>query len=230
MAMTAISSLGLTTLSSAQEVASLGTRDSIRNIDSFTQEKPDVFLPLALPSYPAAAELEEDLIATKLDLAEDYKRNLLKKYSSIIPTQALDLIKEFEGFRASAYIDTDGTPVIGYGLSRISGKPVRMGDFISPEMADAELTAHLTEIRKQIHSVVKVNLNDSQFSALASLSYNVGFGAIERSTLVRKLNAGDYNGAANEFLRWDKANVGGRKVRLPGLTRRRQAERNLFLQ
>jgi len=67
-------------------------------------------------------------------------------------------------------------------------------------------------------------------SALASISFNVGINSIKTSTLIRKVNAKDYAGAANEFLRWDKANLRGRLVQMPGLARRRQAERQLFLE
>jgi GH24 family phage-related lysozyme (muramidase) len=75
-----------------------------------------------------------------------------------------------------------------------------------------------------------VELSDRQLSALVSLAFNVGVDFVKNSTLIEKLNAGDYNGAANEFLRWDKANIEGSYVQLPGLTRRRQAERQLFLE
>lgn len=147
-----------------------------------------------------------------------------------IPEIAVNLIKEFEGFKDYAYIDTDGTPVIGYGLSRINGVPVRIGDRITPSEADSALDAHLREIQQELAKVVKVELTEQQLSALASISFNVGVGAIKNSTLLRKINAQDYAGAANEFLRWDKANMRGRLVQLPGLSRRRAAERNLFLQ
>jgi GH24 family phage-related lysozyme (muramidase) len=146
-----------------------------------------------------------------------------------IPAQALKLIREFEGFKESAYIDTDGTPVIGYGLSKINGKQVQIGDRISVPQAEAALKSQLHEIQKQIKSEVKVKLNDNQLSALTSLAFNVGVNFISESTLVRKLNAKDYVGAANEFPRWDKANVGGSLLPLEGLARRRQAERTLFL-
>ena len=144
--------------------------------------------------------------------------------------EAVSLIKEFEGFESQAYIDTDGTPVIGYGLSKIGGQPVQIGDRISPQQADTALNAHLKEIYEELDRVVKVDLSDRQLSALASIAFNVGINSIKRSTLVKKVNAGDYAGAANEFLRWDKANLRGRLVQLPGLTRRRHAERQLFLE
>ncbi|MEO1671490.1 MAG: lysozyme [Cyanobacteria bacterium J06631_2] len=147
-----------------------------------------------------------------------------------IPEMAINIIKEFEGFKDYAYIDTDGTPVIGYGLSKIHGNPVQIGDRISPSQADAALNAHLREIQQELAQVVKVELSEPQLSALASISFNVGVGAIKSSTLLRKINAQDYAGAANEFLRWDKANMRGRLVQLPGLSRRRAAERSLFLQ
>ncbi len=143
---------------------------------------------------------------------------------------AVNLIKEFEGFKDYAYIDTDGTPVIGYGLSRIAGKPVKIGDRISPTEAEAALNNHLQEINQELDQIVKVNLSERQLSALASISFNVGINSIKTSTLIRKVNAKDYAGAANEFLRWDKANLRGRLVQMPGLARRRQAERQLFLE
>ena len=144
--------------------------------------------------------------------------------------EAVALIKEFEGFESRAYIDTDGTPVIGYGLSRVAGKPVRVGDRISPQRADLALNKHLQEIYRELDRIIKVRLSDRQLGALASIAFNVGINALERSTLIEKINDRDYVGAADEFLRWDKANVNDRLVQLPGLTRRRQAERQLFLQ
>lgn len=146
------------------------------------------------------------------------------------PSEAIALIKEFEGFESQAYVDTDGTPVIGYGLSKIGSKKVKMGDRISPKEADTALNAHLQEIYRELEQTIEVQLSDRQLGALASISFNVGVNAIKNSTLVEKINTGDFAGAANEFLRWDKANMRGQLVRLPGLTRRRQAERQLFLQ
>lgn len=165
----------------------------------------------------------------------------LKNFESYIPPTpikpqpkpvskiATDIIKEFEGFKDYAYIDTDGTPVIGYGLSRIGGIPVQVGDRISSAQAEAALHAHLREIDRELQKIIKVELNERQLSALASISFNVGVSAISESTLVRKINAQDYAGAANEFLRWDKANLRGRLVQMPGLSRRRAAERELFM-
>ncbi|MDJ0681861.1 MAG: lysozyme [Xenococcaceae cyanobacterium MO_167.B52] len=142
---------------------------------------------------------------------------------------ALNLVKQYEGFRSYAYIDTSGYPVIGYGQSRIRGRRVRMGQRISRAEADAELARELYQIQRIVRSKVKVGLNPNQLGALTSLVYNAGVRILTHSTLIRKLNAGNYMGAANEMLRWNKAHQGGRLVPLAGLTRRRQAERRLFL-
>ena len=103
--------------------------------------------------------------------------------------EAISLIKEFEGFESQAYIDTDGTPVIGYGLSKIGGEPVQIGDRISPQQADTALNAHLQEIYEELDRVVRVDLSDRQLSALASIAFNVGINSIKQSTLVQKVNA-----------------------------------------
>lgn len=146
-----------------------------------------------------------------------------------VMSKTVALVKEFEGFRSQAYWDTDGTPVIGYGLSKIGGKSVNIGDRIEQNEADHALEKQLQIIQTQIEQAVTVKLNAHQLGALTSLAFNVGFDGIKNSTLLRKVNASDYVGAANEFLRWNKANVGGRLVILAGLSRRREAERQLFL-
>lgn len=169
-------------------------------------------------------------LATNLENSATLNLSIPRETQPKPSSEAIDLIKEFEGFESQAYIDTDGSPVIGYGLSRIAGKPVEIGDRISPQQADLALNAHLQEIYEELDRTITVNLSDSQLSALASIAFNVGINSIKHSTLVKKINARDYAGAANEFLRWDKANLRGRLVQLPGLTRRRHAERQLFLE
>jgi len=172
----------------------------------------------------------DDSLTNKLKKSESYiAPTPIKPQTKPVSQIAINLIKEYEGFKDYAYIDTDGTPVIGYGLSRIGGIPVQIGDRISTTQADAALNSHLREIHRELDKVIKVKLSDRQLSALASISYNVGVDSIKTSTLVKKINAQDYSGAADEFLRWDKANLQGALVQLPGLTRRRTAERQLFL-
>ena len=146
----------------------------------------------------------------------------------VVPA-SLNLVKQYEGFRTYAYIDTSGRPVIGYGQTIIKGKSVKMGQSISQAEADAELARELDRIQRLVKSKVKVELNPNQLGALTSLVYNAGTRVITNSTLARKLNAGNYAGSADEFLRWNKANQGGRLVPLAGLTKRRKAERQLFL-
>ncbi|MEL6491394.1 MAG: lysozyme [Cyanobacteria bacterium J06634_6] len=131
------------------------------------------------------------------------------------------LIKSFEGLRLRAYRDAVGIWTIGYGTTR----GVKPGMVISTDEAVKFLQEDLARFEKSINSAVKVPINDNQFSALASFTYNVGPGAFRSSTLLRLLNQGNIRGAADQFPRWDKA--GGRA--LAGLTRRRNAERLLFL-
>ena len=141
----------------------------------------------------------------------------------------LNLVKYHEGFSSYAYIDTSGLPVVGYGQSRIDGRNVRLGQYITQVQADTALEQELYHIQQLVKSYVRVELNPYQLGALTSLVYNAGTRILTNSTLIRKLNAGDYTGAANEFPRWNKANRGGRLVVFPGLTKRRLAEKKLFL-
>ena len=143
--------------------------------------------------------------------------------------KAMAMVKEFEGFRSKAYIDSDGTPVIGYGMSIIKGRIVRMGDYITQADAELALSIKLKQIQQQILSAAVVKLNSNQLAALTSFAFNVGFESLEKSTLLRELNSGDYLGAANEFPRWNKADMRGRLITLSGLIKRRQAERAVFL-
>ncbi|HEC5316036.1 TPA: lysozyme [Citrobacter freundii] len=143
--------------------------------------------------------------------------------------EGIALIKGFEGCRLTAYPDpgTGGAPwTIGYGWTHpIDGKPVKPGMTIDQETADRLLKTGQVSYENDVLKLVRVKLTKGQFDALVSFAYNVGSRALSTSTLLKKLNAGDIKGAADEFLRWNKA---GGKV-LNGLTRRREAERALFL-
>lgn len=144
-------------------------------------------------------------------------------------TKSVDLVKELEGFRASAYVDTDGTVVIGYGMSLIDGKRVQISDRISQVEAETALETELGKIQQQILAVTTIELSSNQLSALTSFAFNVGVEPLTKSTLLRKLNTGDVPGAANEFPRWNRVNMGNRLIPLTGLTKRRLTEKNLFL-
>lgn len=140
--------------------------------------------------------------------------------------KGITLIKQFEGCKLTAYQDSVGVWTIGYGWTQpVEGKPIRAGMTIKQETAERLLKTGLVSYESDVSRLVKVNLTQGQFDALVSFTYNLGARSLSTSTLLRKLNSGDYAGAADEFLRWNKA---GGKV-LNGLTRRREAERALFL-
>lgn len=138
-----------------------------------------------------------------------------------ISEKGIELIKSFEGLRLEAYLDSVAVPTIGYGHTR----GVKLGQTITQEQADALLEEDIHEFELAIQRLVHVNLTQNQFDALVSFTFNLGIGSLKQSTLLKKLNAGDITGAANEFNRWVYA--GGKK--LTGLVKRRSAERLLFI-
>ncbi len=138
-----------------------------------------------------------------------------------INARGLKLLKAFEGLRLDAYIDAVGVLTIGYGTTT----GVSPGMRITEAQAESFLRRDLTRFENAVSSLVKVALNEDQFSALVTFTYNIGEGAFAGSTLLGLLNQGAYQSAADQFMRWNKGDRG----ELPGLTRRRQAERALFL-
>jgi len=139
----------------------------------------------------------------------------------------IDLIKEFEGFRAKAYLDPVGILTIGYGTTAAAGVGIKpaLGMTITEAQAVGYLMAAVDKFAAQIAPKITAPINENEFGAFVSLAYNIGPGAFGKSSALRKFNAGDKQGAANSILLWNKA---GSKV-LPGLVRRREAERALFL-
>jgi lysozyme len=138
-----------------------------------------------------------------------------------VSQRLIDMIKGFEGFREYPYTCPGGALTIGYGTTMKPGQYTS----VTKEQAEAMLRKTVSGFESSIKKLVKVPLNQNQYDALVSFTYNVGAGALKRSTLLTKLNSGDYNGAADELLRFTRANG---KV-LEGLVRRREKERNLFL-
>lgn len=136
-----------------------------------------------------------------------------------------NLIKEFEGFRSTAYICPAGVVTVGYGTTRINGTPVELGTKITTDEAEQFLEQDLKVFESAVNQNVIVEITQNQFDALVSFVYNIGIGNFKKSTLLKKLNAGKIKEAADEFLKWNKA--GGKT--LAGLTKRRKAERKLFL-
>lgn len=134
--------------------------------------------------------------------------------------RGIDLIKEFEGLRLQSYKDSAGVWTIGYGHT----KTAEPGQSITKEGAENLLRLDLVTHNEPINRLVKVPLNQKQFDALSSFVFNLGGKNFANSTLLKKLNAGDYDGAANEFGRWIYA--GGKP--LNGLAKRRAKEKLLF--
>ena len=128
------------------------------------------------------------------------------------------------GNHYAAYLDPVKIPTIGWGHTNHHGRKFKMGDKWTRQECDEEFLKDMRIFEKGVRDLVKVPLSQNQFDALVSFSYNVGTGALGKSTLLKKLNAGDYKGAAEEFKKWNKA---GGKV-LKGLTRRRESEANVF--
>jgi lysozyme len=142
-----------------------------------------------------------------------------------ISNTGINLIRGFEDLRLKAYDDGVGVWTIGYGTTAINGVAVKKGDTCTAEQAKSYMAQDLKKFESAVNTTVKVPLNQNQFDALVSLTYNIGIGAFKSSTLLKKLNAKDYKGAAEQFLRWNR---GGGRV-LNGLIKRRKIEMELFL-
>ena len=145
----------------------------------------------------------------------------LQNLGAYEPALAAGFISQFEGCSLTAYRCSAGVLTIGYGHT----KGVKEGDTCTQEQADVWLIDDVKETQALLAHYVNVSVTQNEFIALVSLAFNVGVGALMKSKLLRKLNSGDRDGAADEFLDFDLAN--GQRV--AGLTRRRKAEHDLFL-
>ena len=139
-----------------------------------------------------------------------------------ISNKGIALIKEYEGCKLKAYVCPAKVLTIGWGST---GSHVKSGETITQAEADALLMKDLVRFENGVEKLVTVPMTQGMYDALVSFSFNLGLGNLKSSTLLKKVNAGDKAGAANEFKKWVKA--GG--VTLAGLVRRREAERKLFL-
>jgi lysozyme len=140
----------------------------------------------------------------------------------------INLVRSFEGYHrklangdCTTYYCPAGVLTIGYGCT----VGINPGDVWTHEQAIAALKRELEKHETAVNELVKTEINQNQFDALVSFSYNCGSGALGKSALLKKVNKGDFAGAAAEFHKWNK---GGGKV-LPGLVRRRAQEAELFL-
>lgn len=146
---------------------------------------------------------------------------ILAKRNMQLNQAGIDLVKEFEGCKLEAYLCPAGIPTIGYGRTY----NVSMGAVIDQEQAERFLIEDLKKASNAVKSYVSAPLNENQFSALVSFVYNIGPGQFKYSTLLAHLNFKKYQAAADEFLKW----VHAKGQVSPGLVRRREAERQLFL-
>jgi lysozyme len=146
----------------------------------------------------------------------------VKLASLVLSGAALVGIASHEGFVGKTYLDAIGVPTIGFGTT----EGVKPNQTITPERALVRLLADASKMETQLKSCIgDVPMHQHEWDAIVSWTYNVGTGAACKSTLVKKLKAGDYTGACNELSRWTYA--GGRQ--LQGLVTRREQERKLCL-
>lgn len=145
----------------------------------------------------------------------------------IISSNGINLIKKYEGFYADAYLCPAGVPTIGYGSTMwADGRKIKLGEKISLENAEKLL---MWEINNKALHIQSLNLNQNQFDAIMSFVYNLGLGALLKSTLYKKARI-DRNDPTirDEFMKWNKARKNGVLVPLRGLTARRKAEADLY--
>jgi len=142
-----------------------------------------------------------------------------------ISQRGIELIKEYEGLRLKAYLCPANVWTIGYGHTTSAGPPVvQPGMSITSKQAEEILRADLGKYEAGVLKLVKIPLTQGQFDALVSFAFNCGVGALARSTLLKRVNAGRFDAVPAELMKWTKA--GGRE--LAGLVRRRRAEAALW--
>jgi lysozyme len=142
-----------------------------------------------------------------------------------ITQDGINLIKRFEGFEPEIYLDAAGFPTIGYGHLLRQGEAEIFKNGISPEAGEALLIKDVLSAEQAVLRLIRVSLTDGQFDALVSFTFNLGSGALQRSTLRRKVNRKEHDEVPEQFMRWVWA--GGRRLR--GLVRRREEERNQYM-
>lgn len=137
-------------------------------------------------------------------------------------SRGVELIKKWEGVRLKSYQDSVGVWTIGYGHTK-TAKPHQE---ITLKQAHELLEQDIRQHEVYVNRYVKVDITQNQYDSLSSFVFNLGGGALQKSTLLKKLNQGDYKGAGSEFLKWTKA--GGKELK--GLVNRRKEESGMFLE
>ena len=186
--------------------------DFLRKISggSLTQKQVDA-------ANQVIAKATDSTVANMLGIAVD---------EMLLSNLGIDLICDFEGKRLVAYDDGVGIWTIGFGTTVYpNGIRVKKGDTCTEAQAKAYMQNDLKKFEYAVNDAVNIPLNQNQYDALVSLTYNIGAAAFSKSTLVKKLNAGDIRGAADQFDVW--INAGGK--RMQGLVNRRAKEKTLFL-
>ena len=141
-----------------------------------------------------------------------------------ITHNGINLIKRFEGFEPEIYIDAAGYPTIGYGHLLLPGEDELFKNGISEAAGEALLIKDVLRTEQAVLRLINAPLTNGQFDALVSFTFNLGAGALQRSTLRRKVNREEHQEVPHQLMRWVWA--GGRKLR--GLVRRRRAEANMY--
>ena len=139
----------------------------------------------------------------------------------------INLIKLFEGYKPKAYLCPAGVPTIGYGSTMYqTGLKIKLSDTINEQQANELL---MWELKNKAYALHGLKINQNQFDALLSFCFNLGIGAFAKSTLKKKILANPNDATIKqEFMKWNKARVGGQLMELKGLTRRRIAEAELY--
>lgn len=210
------------------------SKETVEGFEPFAASKGLDLSPDGVARFQAAHGLASDGVVNKptadLMVAELLNPSAFPATDRKINAAGLELVKSFESYwkplndgtdRVTAYLDAVRVPTIGWGHTA----GVKLGQIATREQATDFLNADLSQSEAAVASLVKVPISDNQFSALTSFAFNVGSDALKNSTLLKLLNKKNYSGAADQLLKWDHA--GGKK--LAGLTRRRKAERKLFL-
>lgn len=201
----------------------------------------------ALLLFLARAGVLNALNASELqEMAEQQQREPEKEIipelsSSIELPSVAELISEFEGFSPTKFVDSfGGATIIGIGhvltadelaSGRIyaDGASIPFENGITEQQAIQILSSELEPYRSRIEKMVTVSLTPNQRDALVSFAYNVGFAALSRSTLLKRVNAGEFDKVPEEFRRWNKGTLDGTQSIIPGLVQRREAEIRLWL-
>lgn len=177
------------------------------------------------PEYPAAPQRAP----AKASSAQPQPKERVPGAAPVrASSSALSRLRREEGFRSEPYGDY-GQQSVGYGTNAERAQERFGRTTVSKREANILLAEHVAQVESAIEEMVRVPLNQDQWDALVLLGYNIGEGALASSTLIERLNRGDYEGAADEFLKWNKVTENGEKRENAGLTQRRRRERRLFL-